>query len=84
MASELVGVTSRATSAAKVVMSRRRGRRYSCDTVLERLAQGLEHMAPKLGQLIQEEDAVVRQRHVARHGHVAPTDQPHRREGMGS
>jgi hypothetical protein len=60
MARELVGVTSRATSVAKVVMSRRRRRRYFCDTVLERLAQGLEHIVPKLGQLIQEEDAVVR------------------------
>jgi hypothetical protein len=44
--------------------------------ILERLAQDLEHMTAKLGQLIQEEDAVVGQRHFAWHRHVAPADQP--------
>jgi hypothetical protein len=56
------------------------GRLYSCDTLLERLAQDLEHMTAKLRQFIQEEDAIVSQRHVARHRHVArPRSAPHLR-----
>jgi hypothetical protein len=33
-------------------------------------------MAPELGQFIQKEHPVVRERHLARHRHVAPADQP--------
>jgi hypothetical protein len=33
----------------------------ACETLLEQLAQDLEHMAAALRQLIQEEHAVVRQ-----------------------
>ena len=54
----------------------------SCDPLLERLAQDLEHMAAKLGQFIQEEDAVMGQRHFAWHWHVAPADQPRIRDGV--
>jgi hypothetical protein len=39
-------------------------------------------MAPALRQFIQEEYAVVGQRHVARHRHVALTDQPDIRDGV--
>ena len=38
-------------------------------------------MAAELGELIQEEHTMVGQRHVARHGHVAPADQPHVGDG---
>jgi hypothetical protein len=55
---------------------------YVCDAVLERLAQDLEHMTVELRQFIQEEDAVVRQRHVPRPRHVAPADQPDIRDGV--
>ena len=55
---------------------------YSCDTLLERLAQDLQNMAAELGPFIQKENAVVRQRHVARHRHVAPAGQPRIRDGM--
>jgi hypothetical protein len=37
------------------------------DTVLERLAQDLQDMAAELGQFIQEEHAIMGQRHFARH-----------------
>ena len=47
------------------------GRLYVYDTLLERLAQDLEHMTAKLGQFIQEEHAVVRQRYLARQWHQA-------------
>jgi hypothetical protein len=57
-------------------------RLYVYDTVFERLAQDLEHMTAKLGQFIQEEDAVVGQRHLAWHRHVSPADQPGIRDSM--
>jgi hypothetical protein len=49
---------------------------YSCETILEGLAQDFKDMAAALGQFIQEAHAIVGQRRVARHRHVTPTDQP--------
>jgi len=46
------------------------------------LPQDLKDMAAALGQCIQEEPAMVGQRHVARHRHVAPADQPYIRNGV--
>jgi hypothetical protein len=46
-------------------------------TLLQRLAQDLEAMSFELGEFIGEEDAMVGQRHLARHGHLAAADQPH-------
>jgi hypothetical protein len=70
-------VLSRAAKAAKALRSITPARLYLYDTILERLAQDLEPMAAKLGQFIQEEHAIVRQRHLARPRHVAAADQPH-------
>jgi hypothetical protein len=39
-------------------------------------------MAAALRQLIQNEHAMVRPRYVAGHGHLAPADQPHIRDGV--
>jgi hypothetical protein len=72
--------TPRTARPARLLRSRTRGRLYSCDALLKRLAQDLEHMTAKLGPFIQEEYAVVGQRDFARHGHVA--DQPRIRNGM--
>jgi hypothetical protein len=58
------------------------GRLYACDTLFERLAPDLEDMAAELRELIQEEHAVVRPRHLARHRHVAPADQLRIRDGV--
>jgi hypothetical protein len=55
---------------------------YFCDTILERLAQNLEDMAAKLGQFIQEEHAIVGQRHLAEHRDVAAADQPRIRDSL--
>jgi hypothetical protein len=55
---------------------------YGCDILLKGLAQDFEHMAAALWQFIQQEHAMTRQRHIARHRHLAPTDQPHIREGV--
>src|SRR5262245_8648426 len=55
---------------------------YSCETLLERLAQELEDIAAALGPCIQEEQAMVGQRHVTRHQDLAPTDQPRIRDGV--
>ena len=52
------------------------------EALLEQLAQDLEHMAARLGPFVQEEGAVVGQRHVARQRHLAPADQPRIRDGM--
>ena len=60
--------------AARAARSRTLWRLPSEDTILERLARDLEHMTAKLGPFIQEENAVVGQRHVAWHRHVAFTD----------
>jgi hypothetical protein len=45
------------------------------------LAQDLGDIAAALGQRIQEEHAMVGQRHVTPHRHVAPADQPRIRGG---
>jgi hypothetical protein len=55
---------------------------YSGEAVLDRLAQDLEDMAAELGQFFQEAHAMVRQRHLARHGYPAATDQPCIRVGV--
>ena len=44
--------------------------------VLERLAQRLERRARELAELVEEEDAPVRQRHLAGAGRVAAADEP--------
>jgi hypothetical protein len=51
-------------------------------TILQQLAQHLQDMAAELRELIQEAHAVVGQRHVARHRHVASADQPRIRDGV--
>ena len=58
------------------------GRWHACDVSFQRLAQDLQDMAAKLGEFIQEEHVVVGQRDFARHRHVAPTNQPHIRNGV--
>jgi hypothetical protein len=55
---------------------------YAYDTRLARLAQDLKDMAAEPGQFIHEAHAMVGQGHVARHRHVAPTDQAHIRDRM--
>jgi hypothetical protein len=45
------------------------------ETLLERQPQDLKHMARELRELIEEEDAMMRQRHFARHGDLATTEQ---------
>ena len=77
-----VGVTTHAANAASMARSRTCGRLYVYNTILERLPQDLQDMASKLGSLIQEEHAMVGQRHLARHRHAAPADQPRIRDGM--
>ena len=61
-----------ATSAANEAWSSMLARSCSEDTLLERLARDLQDMAAALRPFIQEEHAIVGQRHVARHRHGAP------------
>jgi hypothetical protein len=75
-------IVSRAAKVAITWPSRTPARLSVCDTLLERLPQDLEDMAAALGQLIQEEHAIVGPRHLAQHRHVAPADQAGVRDGV--
>jgi hypothetical protein len=73
--------TRRAPS-AKLVWSRTRWRWPGEDRLRERLPQDRQDMAAALGEFIQKAHAMVGQRHLTRHRHLTPADQPHIREGM--
>ena len=75
-------VVSRAAKVAKTLKSRTPAKLYVYETLLERLAQDLRDMAAARGLCIQEAHAMVGQRHVARHWHVPPADEPNIREGL--
>jgi hypothetical protein len=73
---------SRAAKAAKTLKLRTTAKLYKYETLLERLPQDLQDMAAALGPFIQEEHAIMGQRPLARHRHVAPADQPCVRDGV--
>jgi hypothetical protein len=58
------------------------GQWFLSDTLLQRLAQDLEHMARARGQLIQEHEAMVRQRYLPRQGPLAAADRAHSGDGV--
>jgi hypothetical protein len=64
---------ARATSVPK---SATPAKLYVDETILERLPQDLQDMAAEVGPCIQEAHAMVGQRHVTRHRHVAPPISP--------
>jgi hypothetical protein len=70
-------VVSRAAKVATTLQSRSPAKLYVYETLLKRLAQDPEHMEAELWQLIQEEHAIVGQRHLARHRHLPPAYHPH-------
>jgi hypothetical protein len=51
-------------------------------SIVERLARHLEDIASEPWPFIQEKNAVVRQRHVARARHLSPTDHPPSPDGV--
>jgi hypothetical protein len=57
-------------------------RLYSCDAILEGLAQDFQDVAFEVGPRTQKEHAVVRPRHFPGHRHLAAADQAHIREGV--
>jgi hypothetical protein len=69
-------------SVASAATLRMCGKVYCCETLLSRLPQYFEHMAPELGEFIEAEDAVVGPRPRARHRHLAAADQPHVGHGV--
>ena len=79
---ESLTVISRAAKVAKALRFRTPAKLYVYDTLLQRLPQDLQDMAAELGEFIQEEHAMVGQRHLAGHRHVAATDQPRIRDGV--
>jgi len=78
------GVTglTRAANAASAARSRMLARLYSEDTLHQRLSQDLEDMAPELRQLMQEQDAMVRQGQLPRQGPLAAADHAHIGDGV--
>jgi hypothetical protein len=58
------------------------GRLYLQNTLLEWFSPDLQDVAAELRPFIEEEDAVVRPRHVARDRPAASADQPHVRDGV--
>jgi hypothetical protein len=81
LTASLTAMTRRDNS-AKELRSRTPAKLYVYDTLLERLAQDLEDMAAEFGPFIQERHAIVGQRHVARHRHMAPANHPRVRDGV--
>jgi hypothetical protein len=72
---EPLAVISRMAKSAKALRLRASGRLYSCNTLLEGLAQDCQDVACALGPFIQKEHAMVRQRHVTGQRHLAAADQ---------
>jgi hypothetical protein len=68
--------TIRAAQAARVLILRTLARWYARNSLLEGRAQPLEDVAAALRELIPKEHPVVRPRHVARHGYLAPPISP--------
>ena len=50
--------------------------------ILKRLPQHLQNIVPELGQLVQKQNAVMRQRHLPRLGVLPTPDQSHGRGQM--
>jgi hypothetical protein len=69
-------------NAARTWRSKTPATMYLQDIILEQPAQDLKDMAAALGPFIQEEHAMVHQRHLTRHRHVAPAKQPYIRDGV--
>jgi hypothetical protein len=79
---ERLAVSSLRAKPARSLELRTLWRLYSYETLLERLPQDLEPMACERRELIEEEDAMRRQRHLPRHGDLAPTDHADVRDGV--
>jgi hypothetical protein len=69
-------VVSRAAKVTKRLKLRTPAKLYLYETIFKWLPQDLQDMAAALGEFIEEEHAIVGQRHVSRHRHVAPANQP--------
>ena len=72
---ERLSISSRLAKLTKSQRLMTLWRLYVYETLLKRLTQPFQDVASELRQLIQEEHAVVRQRHLARHGEVPAADQ---------
>ncbi len=77
---ELLAVSSRLAKPTISLRLRTLWRLYSYETLLDRLAEDLQDVAVELWPFIQQEEAVVGQRHLAWHRDLATPDQPHIRD----
>jgi hypothetical protein len=69
--------TTQAANTAKTLAFKTPAKLSAYDTLLKRLAQGLQDMTPELLPFIQEEHAMTCLQHFARHREVPAADQPH-------
>ena len=58
------------------------GPRHGYFLLFQRLSQHLQHAAPELGQFVEKQHPVVRQRHLARPRRLPAADQRHLRDGV--
>ena len=58
------------------------GPRHGYFLLFQRLSQHLQHTAPELGQFVEKQHPVVRQRHLARPRRLPAADQRHLRDGV--
>ena len=80
--SDSLAVITRLANSANIWRFRTCGRLSVENTLLQRLTPDLEPMAPALRQPVPKAHAVVRQRPLARHGHVPAGDQADIRDGL--
>jgi hypothetical protein len=75
-------ILTRPARTANGTMLEMYGKLYSYDSRLQRLPPHLQDVAAELRPFIQQENAMVRQRHFAGHRHLPAPDEPHIRDGM--
>jgi hypothetical protein len=67
-------VVSRVANAARTWWSRTPARLYVYHPLLQRLPQHLQDMPAELGEFIQKQHAIMGERYLTRHRHVAATN----------
>jgi hypothetical protein len=75
-------VVSHTANLAKILRSKTPARLSAYDALFERLASDLDPMAAKLGEFVEEQDAVVGPRPLAGRRHLATPDQPDSGDGV--
>jgi hypothetical protein len=78
----VVGAWNPAARATSAKRSGTYGRSYLWDAIFKGLSEDLEDMTFELGQLVQKEDIMMGQRHLAWHWQLSPANQADVRDGV--